>query len=137
MIDIYFAAPDRETWADAIVAHGFAQVVGGVLEPAAGAQFAEVPARCDPETGEPIPGKFHCNVRVYGDLEVMLTAGLPQTSSEGLPLDLFERTRILDIVPGLVWVPTSDDLVPSGYEGSTGVRLFDPASVATPNLVWQ
>jgi len=137
MIEIYFAAPDRETWAAAVVTHGFAKLdEHGTLEPVAGAQFAEVPELCDPETGEPIPGKFHCNVRVYGALEAMLTAGLPQIEPDGRRVGLFDATHILDIVPGLEWVAVSDDPVPPGYEGATGVRIFDPAFVATPRLVW-
>ncbi len=76
------------------------------------------------------------NVRYYGATAEALTAGLDQTAA-----DRFERTRILDIVDQrtgepMQWVALSDDPVPPGYENADGVRLYDPALIATRACVW-
>lgn len=82
-----------------------------------------------------VPG-HHVNFRVYGDLAAMLTQGLPQINSDGTPISLFERTHILDLIPGLEWKPITQAGVPAGYEGPNGVRLFDPAVVNNRARVW-
>lgn len=79
----------------------------------------------------------HVNFRVYGELAKMLTHGLPQTDYDGTLLPLFQRTRILTLIPNLVWVPITEEGVPEGYEGPNQVRLFDPALVANRARVWQ
>lgn len=72
----------------------------------------------------------HVNLRAYGPLAEALTEGIEQDGG------LFERTRILAIVPGLVWEPVGGDGVPAGYEGPHGLRLYDPAQVTTPMRIW-
>lgn len=72
----------------------------------------------------------HVNLCAYGELADMLTSGLPQYDSDGNLLGVFERTHILQLIPGLVWTPIPGPGVPSGYEGPNGVCLFDPASVS-------
>jgi hypothetical protein len=70
------------------------------------------------------------NIRVVGEIADMLTVGMP---TEG---NVFERTRILQMVPGMVFTPSMNNGVPEGYVGPNGVRLFDPAVIATPYRVW-
>lgn len=78
----------------------------------------------------------HVNLRAYGPMERMLTAGLPQTDANGNPLGLFERTHLLQLIPGLSFVPITEQGVPQGYQGPNGVRLFDPAVVKTPSRIF-
>ena len=78
-------------------------------------------------------GGHHVNVRYYGDSARALTEGMP---TEG---DLFERTRILDMVDArtgiqLQWEITRHP-VPPGYEFN-GIRLFDPALIGSRSRVW-
>ncbi|MFM1991276.1 MAG: hypothetical protein RJA99_4233 [Pseudomonadota bacterium] len=79
-------------------------------------------------------GGHHVNLLAYGEIAAMLTAGLPQTDEDGMPLGLFERSRLLTLIPGLAW--TAADDVPGGYVGPNGVRLFDPAAVRRRRRVW-
>ena len=83
-----------------------------------------------------VVGGHHVNFRAYGALAAMLTDGLPQYDQNGQPLGLFERTHILDLIPGLTWQPITEAGVPAGYEGPNQVRLFDPATVQTRARVW-
>jgi hypothetical protein len=78
----------------------------------------------------------HVNFRVYGDLAKMLTDGLPQTNPDGTRISLFERTHILDLIPGLAWQTITEAGVPAGYEGPNQVRLFDPQVVNSRARVW-
>lgn len=90
------------------------------------------------ENGEEITppvmvGGHHVNVRYYGDSAKALTEGMP---TDG---DLFERTRILDMVDArtgiqLQWEITRHP-VPPGYEFN-GIRLFDPALIGSRSRVW-
>lgn len=57
--------------------------------------------------------------------------------------DLFERTYLLEMVDqrtgiAMEWAAfVGTDGEPPGYETPTGVRLYDPALIASPNLVKQ
>lgn len=82
-----------------------------------------------------VPG-HHVNLRATGEIENMLTAGLPQVDADGNPLGLFERTHLLQLIPGLTFVPITDKGVPAGYQGPNGVRLFDPVVVKSQSRVW-
>lgn len=106
----------------------------GNLIPVEGVQMDEIG---DIWKGETKIAGHHVNFRVYGELAKMLTQGLPQTDETGALLSLFDRTRILTLIPGLTWVPTTVAGVPEGYEGPNQVRLFDPAIIATRSRVWQ
>ena len=116
------------------------------LIPAPGVQMDEIgpiqktPAVIDAEGNIITPPVMidghHVNFRVYGDLAAMLTDGLPQTDAEGNLLGLFERTHILDLIPGLAWQAITEDGVPEGYEGPNQVRLFDPTTVSSRSRVW-
>ena len=57
--------------------------------------------------------------------------------------DLFERTNLLDMIDArtgiaMEWAAfVGTDGEPPGYETPTGVRLYDPALIASHNLVKQ
>ncbi len=118
----------------------------GNLAPAEGVTIDEIgpitktPATYDEEGNELTPavivGGHHVNLRASGAIAEMLTQGLPQTDAEGNPLGLFERTHLLSLIPGLEWVPITEEGVPEGYQGPNGVRLFDPAVVNNRRRVW-
>ncbi|MBS9720159.1 hypothetical protein JYU29_05595 [Tianweitania sp. BSSL-BM11] len=77
-----------------------------------------------------IPG-HHVNMFGYGDLVLALTYGLPD---EG---DIFQSTRILDLLDASMhFVPIAEPGIPAGWEGTSGMRIFDPAVVKTPARVW-
>jgi hypothetical protein len=77
-----------------------------------------------------IPG-HHVNMFGYGDIILALTYGLPE---EG---DLFETTRILDLLDAsMQYAPITEPGIPAGWEGTSGMRIFDPAVVSTPARVW-
>lgn len=150
IIEVLAHAPDQAT------AHAFMQAVGIVddqLRPLVEVQIDEVgeiaktPAVIDFVTAEivtpavMVPG-FHVNVRYYGTAAEHLTDGLAQTDVDGAQLGLFERTHILDLVDqrtgrSLAWSAVTDDPIPPGYvDPVSGVKLFDPARVASRRRVW-
>lgn len=71
----------------------------------------------------------HVNFWIGGDLEKMLTAGMPASGT------IFERTRILALLGNMTWRPITAEGVPEGYEGTSGIRIFDPSVVKTPACV--
>jgi hypothetical protein len=113
---------------------------GVTLIPAAGISIDEIgpvvkaPAVVDEDgvviTPAQVVDGHHVNIRVVGEIADMLTVGMP---TEG---NVFERTRILQMVPGMVFAQSMNNGVPEGYVGPNGVRLFDPAVIATPYRVW-
>lgn len=82
-----------------------------------------------------VPG-HHANLLAFGAMADMLTAGLPQTNEDGELLSVFERTRILSLIPRLEWQAISQAGEPAGYIGPNGVKLYDPAAVNTRRRVW-
>lgn len=121
----------------------------GALIPHAGVIIDEIgpitktPAVYDENGGIVTPAVVveghHVNLVAYGEMAAMLVVGppdaegnptvLPQTDAEGNLLSVFERTNILQLIPGLTWTPLPGPGVPPGYEGPNGVCLFDPAVV--------
>ena len=85
--------------------------------------------------GQLIAG-HHVNFRCYGAIEKLLTDGLPQTDKDGKLLPLFERTRILSLIPGIKFEAISKKGEPQGYIGPNGVKLYDPATVNHPLQVF-
>jgi len=82
------------------------------------------------EVLERIPG-HHVNMFGYGDLVLALTYGLPEDG------DIFQNTRILELLDAsMKFVPIIEPGIPAGFEGTSGMRLFDPAAVSTPARVW-
>lgn len=141
MIHYLLWAPDRAAFIKAMEDYGnplldltpLASVVDGEMVPSECIRIDEIGPIYKPTEGdeEPIviPG-WHVNLVAYGDLATALTYGMP---SEG---DVFTRTRILSLLYNMEWVPISEIGVPQGWEGPSGVRIFDPAAVATPARVW-
>ena len=88
----------------------------------------------------------HVNLVAWGEMAQMLTMGppdaegnptqLPQYDEDGNLLSVFQRTNILQLIPGLVWTPIPGPGVPGGYEGPNGVCLYDPAVVNSRARVW-
>lgn len=143
-LDLYIHAPDRAAFVAGMTAYGFATLdEDGRLVPAEGVLIDEAGTVRDvtgtDAEGWPIvadrPG-WYANLRGYGPVVAAMTAGIDQYDAEGNLRPLFERTRILSIVPGLVWTPIGGGGVPAGYTGAHGVRVYDPASVATPIRCW-
>lgn len=97
----------------------------------------------DAEGNELTPGVIidghHVNLVAYGELAAFLIQGppdaegnptvLPQYDADGKLLSVFERTNILQLIPGLTWTPLPGPGVPAGYEGPNGVCLYDPTVV--------
>lgn len=73
-------------------------------------------------------GGYHVNFWIVEPLRAMMTNGMP---TEGT---VFERTRILELLGSMEWAPITEAGVPAGYEGTSGMRLFDPGAVSTPAL---
>jgi hypothetical protein len=84
-----------------------------------------------PTTPPEIVYGHHVNILIAGGaLEELLTEGMP---TEG---NVFERTRILSLIPGLVWEDISRAGEPPGYVGPNNVKLFDPANVKNRRRIW-
>lgn len=81
------------------------------------------------------PG-HHVNALIVGEVEQILTAGLPQTCADGTPLPLFERTRLAQLIQGLNESKDSFVGEPEGFVGANGVKLFDPALVSNRRRAW-
>lgn len=79
--------------------------------------------------GVSVPG-HHVNLIAVGALAKALTAGMP---NEG---DILTTTRILSLLGSMEWKPITAEGVPEGYEGTSGVRIFDPAAVSRRTRVW-
>jgi hypothetical protein len=81
----------------------------------------------------------HVNLMATGSVAALLMQGppdaegnpttLPQYDENGNLLSVFERTNILQLIPGMVWTAIPGPGVPGGYEGPNGVCLYDPAVV--------
>jgi hypothetical protein len=139
-------APDRATFIDGMLKAGFATLDedgNPIWHPEAQVdEIGPITTYGEASTpGEDPPSVtvtgHHVNLRGWGELTEMLSAGLPQTNADGsLKSLLVERTRILTVVPGCEWEKLPNKGVPSGYKGPHGVVLIDPAAVKTPHRVW-
>ncbi len=125
-------APSRAVGLAFMQACGIGEERDGVIAPLIEVQITST------DDGWQVAGKegWFVNVRYYGATAEALTAGLDQSAA-----DLFERTRILDIVDQrtgepMTWVALSEDPVPPGYQNADGVRLYDPALISTRANVW-
>ena len=132
MIDVLAYAPTRAIGLAFIASVGVAEMRDGVLFPLVQAQITT----SDNWNCAGRPG-WYVNVRYYGDTALALLNGGDPNSA-----DLFERApgllAITEARTGepMMWTALSDDPVPPGYENSDGVRLYDPALIATPANVW-
>lgn len=100
------------------------------------------PGQYDDDGTELVPpdvvGGWHVNFRVIGETEYLLTAGIDQTGEDGEPLTVWQRTRLLMLIPELnpTWLPDIGEPGATGYVGLTGLRLYDPGVVSRPARVW-
>lgn len=81
------------------------------------------------------PG-YHANVMITGEVEQVLTAGLPQHDADGELLPLFQRTHLYRMIPNMAESHVSLAGEPEGYVGSIGVKMFDPALVTNRRREW-
>lgn len=79
-------------------------------------------------SGEIVPG-HHVNLVAVGALAGLLTSGMP---GEG---DVFQRTRILSLLGEMDWQPSAVG-EPPGLVGTSGVKIYDPATVNHRVRVW-
>lgn len=132
MITVLAYAPTKQIGLAFIAAVGVAEEQNNALIPT-------VQARITTSDDWPCAGKlgWYVNVSYHGDSALALTQGGDPSSP-----DLFERApgllAITEARTGepMIWTALSDDPVPPGYENSDGVRLYDPALIATPANVW-
>ena len=125
------SAPDRATALATMAALGI--VTSGEPVPLVSVTIAEVP-----HSGT----RSLWNFWYYGTSADALMKEAPEG---GWPpqADLFDRTHLLDMVDArtgiaMEWAAfVGTDGEPPGYETPTGVRLYDPALIASPNLVKQ
>lgn len=138
-------SPDRATFIAVMAAlenpvtgTPLATMVDGRLEPSRWVRIDEigevvdVPAIFDGEDvttpAVMIPG-HHVNLLAVGPLAKMLVAGLPAKGT------IFETTRITSLLGQMDWKQSTVG-EPDGYAGSTKVKIFDMATVATPARVF-
>lgn len=121
------SAPDRATAIATMVALGIADEN---LIPLVQVHIFEVPTE---------GSRSLWNLWYYGDSAQALMKPEPEVG--WLPEhDLFDRTYILEMVDGrtgiaMEWTPIVGEVgEPPGFETPTGVRLYDPALIASPNL---
>jgi hypothetical protein len=129
-------SPDRES---------FLAVMGTLTNPLTGGPLigedgpsanlgavTKVPGTYDDEGQEIAPPVIieghHVNLYAVGDLAGLLTAGMPD---EG---DVFARTHILSLLGDMDWQPSAVG-EPAGFVGSSGVKIFDLATINLPARV--
>ena len=127
------SAPNRSTALATMAALGIADVSSGDPVPLVNVTIAEVP-----HGGT----RSLWNFWYHGESAEALTP--PEPEGGWLPEhDLFDRTHLLDMIDArtgiaMEWAAfVGTDGEPPGYETPTGVRLYDPALIASPNLVKQ
>lgn len=127
------SAPDRVTALVTMTALGIADVSSGEPVPLVNVHIAEVP---------------HAGTRSLWNFwyhGASAEALLKPEPEGGWPpeADLFDRTHLLDMIDqrtgiAMEWAAfVGVDGEPPGYETPSGVRLYDPALIASPNLVKQ
>jgi hypothetical protein len=127
------SAPSREIALATMAALGIADVSSGEPVPLVQVHIAEVP-----HDGT----RSLWNFWYHSTSAETLTKPTPEG---GWPpeADLFERTYLLEMVDqrtgiAMEWAAfVGTDGEPPGYETPSGVRLYDPALIASPNLVKQ
>lgn len=138
IVEVCAHAPSKEIARAFMAAVGIAQEIDGQIVPIVDCRIDEI-GPITKSDGTIIDG-WHVNVRYFGAAAEMLTQGLPQTDSDGNPLDIFTRTHILQLVDArtgdsMVW-SANDPPLPPGYVNADGVRLYDCSVLNTPSRVW-
>ena len=127
------SASDRATALATMAALGIADVTSGEPVPLVQVHIAEVP---------------HSGTRSLWNF--WYHSASAETLSKPMPeggwppeADLFERTHLLDMIDArtgiaMEWAAfVGTDGEPPGYETPSGVRLYDPSLISSPNLVKQ
>lgn len=131
------SAPDRATALATMAALGIADVSSGEPVPLVDVTIRPVPAK----PGQTLTRSLW-NFWYHTSSAETLTKPTPEG---GWPpeADLFERTYLLEMIDqstgiAMEWAAfVGTDGEPPGYETPTGVRLYDPSLIASPNLVKQ
>ena len=142
MLELMLWAPTLQTIIDGMVKYGFGSYVTNSLTKQT--EFQPHPEAQMDVIGDIViskgvtTGGVHVNMRGWGGLEAQMTKGLPQTDGKGQLLPLFERTHILDFIPGIKYtpLPIKNSSLASGYMGPDGVLLFDPAMIVNRRRIW-
>lgn len=148
-IDVCAHAPTKDIARLFMVAVGIAQEIDGQIMPLVDCRIDEIGPITKTQavvvdgveiTSAAVIDGWHVNVRYYGAAAEMLTQGLPQVDADGNLLDIFTRTRILQLVDArtgqnMLWSSNAPPL-PPGYVNADGVRLFDPSFLKSPSRVW-
>ena len=128
------SAPNRDAALAMMAALGIAEVVDGQLTPLVNVTIGEVTTSSG--------ARSLWNFWYYGASAEALMR--PEPDGGWQPEhDLFERTHLLDLVDArtdiaMEWSSfVGKDGEPPGYETPSGVRLYDPSLIASPNLVKQ
>jgi hypothetical protein len=104
-----------------------------------GGQVVKTPAVMDGMTvvtpAVMVPG-WHCNVRVYGQLEAEFTYGLAQTDANGDVKDIFDRTWAAEVFTLTEQAADPVTGFPAGYRNSQGVTYTDARNFSSPSNVW-
>jgi len=133
ILDLMVWAPTREAFLAGMVSNGLMIQTEDGYQPTADVMIDEIGPISkfisEEESPQEVPG-WHANLRAVGQFALDVTHDLDQ---EG---DIFQRTYILHLVPGLEWKEITEEGVPAGWQGPNGVRLFDPSVVQSPMRVW-
>lgn len=127
------SAPTREIALATMSALGIADVTSGEPVPLVQVHIAEVPH----EGTRSLWNFWYHSESAEALMQPTPEGGWPPEA------DLFERTNLLDMIDArtgiaMEWAAfVGTDGEPPGYETPTGVRLYDPAFIASPNLVKQ
>lgn len=136
------SAPNRETALAMMAALKIADIVDGQPVPYRAKNLAERNVQVHiaevPHTGT----RSLWNFWYYGDSAATLMK--PEPEGGWLPEhDLFDRTHLLDMVDArtgiaMEWAAfVGEDGEPPGFVTPTGIRLYDPALIASADLVKQ
>lgn len=135
MLSVFVWAPDRTTFVRAMTTLRFAQLTPeGELIWHNNLSVDEIGTVFHEE--KPLSG-YYVSVAAHGDLEQKLTLGVDLTDEEGELINLFDRTNIRSIIPGLKSIDSGKiaEDVPGGLIGPHGIILIDPDTIEKPR-VW-
>lgn len=133
-------APDEATFWQSWVEAGIVEIVDGkrrLKAPYAGNMdtTADSWGGIITKDGEVVPG-WHCNVRVWGDLEQQFIFGLAQADEAGALLSIWQRTHAATFFGLTLQAADETTGFPAGYRSAAGVTYADTADFSSPSNVW-
>jgi hypothetical protein len=137
MIEFAVWAPDRDTFWNSWIKAGICSAPSEYLPP-----YRNCVTTMDEawdgtvfKNGELVPG-WHTNVRVMGELEEQMRAGMPQCDAEGNPLSIWESTGAIEAFR-LEW-KDKDEVTgfPRGYRSTDGVVYADIKDIKSPSIMF-